>query len=102
MLSSDIFQADDPEQADVISLPSTSDENANTPSLSERSADAVATPARPRRSGQANCRFQISSSFQAFCTLTDMMLPRSRKHASVVSAKKRNFGKPCIEMETRW
>jgi hypothetical protein len=38
---SDIFHADDTEQADVISLPSTSDENANTPPPSVGSEEAV-------------------------------------------------------------
>jgi len=37
---SDIFRAEDTEQADVISLPSTSDENDNTPPPSESSASA--------------------------------------------------------------
>ena len=38
---SDIFRADDTEQADIISLPSTSDESANTPPPSVGSEEAV-------------------------------------------------------------
>lgn len=41
---SDIFRLDDTEQADVISLPSTSDESDNTPPPSESSASADDVP----------------------------------------------------------
>jgi len=44
---SDIFRADDTEQAEMVSLPSTSNEDANTPPPSEGSTEAVIALPRP-------------------------------------------------------